>query len=199
MGEDEPVGQLEGRDDADSATPAAPGRDPSSAPGLLAWAVASFHAALLVALAVVALYLTGSAGGILAGLATWVGVVAYLYLWGVTWWTNRRVLSATGLGLPGRSPTRADVLVEASKWGGATGFLAFLPALVVGVVRFVAAGGLEAVPIVAIGAAVGSVLSVGVGVLVGAGFGLLDLLLVRAARRWLPQEDARSAAGPAGP
>jgi hypothetical protein len=161
---------------------------------LLVWAFAGFHVALLVALVVAVLYFVGLANDGLAALETWVGVVAYLYLWGVAWWTNRRMLDAVGRGLLTGTASPAGVLVEAAKWGGLAGFLAFLPALAVGIVLFVSAGGVEAVPIVPAGAAIGTVLSAGVGVLVGSGLALLDLLLLRLARAWLPVGP-----GPAGP
>ena len=160
--------------------------DATRPPRLLVWTFAGFHAAFLVALAVAAVYLAGVANEGLAALETWIGVLAYLYLWGVTWWTNRRMLEAVGPGFVAGRASRTAVFVEASKWGGVTGFLVFLPALVVVVVRFVAAGGLQAVPFVVLATGVGSVLSVGVGGFVGAGLALLDLLLLRLARAWLP-------------
>lgn len=178
------------------AAPNAAGGAHADPPALAAWAFATFHAALLVAVVVAVLYLAGIAGDRLAALDTSVGVVAYLYLWGVAWWTNRRVLAATGLGLPGGSASPTGVLVEATKWGGVAGFLAFLPLLAIGLALFVGAGGLGAIPFVLVGAAVGSVLAAGLGVLVGGGFALLDLLLLRAARAWLPPEPAVPPTGP---
>ena len=160
--------------------------DSSGPPALLVWTLAAFHAAFLVALVVAAVYLAGLANDGLAALETWIGVLAYLYLWGVTWWTNRRMLDAVGSGLLTGSTRTTDVFVEAMKWGGVAGFLAFLPALAVGIALFVGAGGVEALPFVVVGAAIGSALSVGVGVLVGGVFALVDHLLLRAARAWLP-------------
>lgn len=168
--------------------------DQSRPSPLLAWALAAFHVALLVAVVVTALFFAGLAGNQLAALDTWVGVVAYLYLWGVTWWTNRQMIDAVGQGLVTGSASTSDVFVEAMKWGGVVGLLVFLPALVVGIVLFVGGGGLEAVPFLLLAAAVGTVVSAGVGVLVGAAFALLDLLLVRLARGWFPTDGSSSGA-----
>lgn len=176
---------FDGPPDAGDSTNGQPSRTRS----LLVWALAAFHAALLVAVAVALLYFAGLAGNGLEALDTWVGVLAYLYLWGVTWWTNRRMLEAIGTGLVTGAATPSDVFVEAMKWGAAAGFLVFLPLLVVGIALFVGAGGPEAIPFVVVGAGIGSGLSAGVGVVVGGSFALLDLLLVRLAGAWLPVED----------
>ena len=158
------------------------------------WALAGFHTAMLVAVVVTTLFFAGLAGNQLAALDTWVGVVAYLYLWAVTWWTNRQVIDAVGPGLLAGSSDPTDALVEATKWGGLVGLLVFLPALLIGVVFFVGAGGIEAVPFLLLAAAVGSVVSAGVGVVVGVVFAILDLLLVRLARAWLPVDSSDSSA-----
>ena len=172
--------------------------DSSGPPALLVWSFAAFHAAFLVAIAVVAVYLAGIANDGLAPLETWIGVLAYLYLWSVVWWTNRRMLDAVGSELVAGRASRTAVLVEATKWGGVAGLLAFLPALAVGIALFVGAGGVEALPFVAVGAAIGSVLAGGVGVLVGGVFALVDLLLLRAARAWLPSGPGTGRTEPAG-
>lgn len=166
--------------------------DPSPHLPHLAWAFAAFHAALLVALVVAAVFLAGLAGNALAGLDTSVGVLAYLYLWGVAWWTNRRTLEAIGIGLVGDGVDPSGVFVEGTKWGAVAGLLVFLPALAAGIVLFVGAGGLEAVPFLLVAAAVGAVVAAGVGAAVGGGFALLDLLVVRLAGAWLPVDGTGS-------
>lgn len=176
-----------GPDDATAMDAAA--ADPLRFSPLLSWALAAFHAALLVALAVAVLFALGLAGNQLAALETSVGVAAYCYLWAVTWWTNRRVVESVGSGLVTGSADSSAVLVEAMKWGGVVGLLVFLPALVIGIVLFVGAGGIEAVPFLLVAAVVGGVLAGGVGVVVGALYALLDLVLVRLAHAWLPAGD----------
>lgn len=162
--------------------------DSSDSDGLLTWGLASFHTALLVALVLGGLYAAGVAGELLTGLDTWIGIVAYLYLWAVTWWTNRRLLSRIEGDLVTERPGASALLAEAMKWGALAGLLVFLPALLVGIVLFVGAGGLGAVPFLLVGGAIGATLATGIGVVVGVLFVLLDLLLVRAARRWLPAD-----------
>ena len=163
--------------------------DRAAVPSLLVWALAAFHAALLVAIVVGALIFAGVAGNQLAALDTSVGVVAYGYLWAIAWWTNRRMLESAGPGLVDGSSAPTDVVVEAMRTGGLTGLLVFFPALVVGVVFLLAATGLEAVPFLLVAGAVGTTVAAGVGVVVGAAFALLDLLLVRAALAWMPHPD----------
>lgn len=157
------------------------------APPLLVWALATFHVAVLVAVAVGVLYASGTLGNQIAALDTSVGVVAYLSIWGITWWTNRRMLDDLGPAPLGRTTDRVDVVVGALRWGGVTGLLVFLPIYVLALVFFAAAGGLEAVPILLVGGAVALVLAVGAGVLVGGVLALLDLALARLVRVWLPE------------
>lgn len=178
------MGEEDASADVGAGTAAVEGasRDVSS---LLAWSFAAFHAALLVALVVAVLFALGLAGNQLAALDTSLGLVAYLYLWAVTWWTNRRMVAAVGSGLLAGSASRSDVLVEAMKWGGVAGLLVFLPAFAVVALLVVAQGGLEAVSFLLFAAVVGSIVAGGLGVLVGALYALLDLLLVGIARAWL--------------
>lgn len=166
--------------------------EPMDGGQLLVWGLASFHAALLVALAVGVLYATEAAGDVLAGLDTWIGVLAYFYLWGVTVWTNRALFERVEGDLVTERPGSGALLAEAMKWGGLAGLLVFLPVLVVGIVFFVGAGGLEAVPFLLLAAVIGTVVSVGIGVVAGVVFALLDLLLLGAARSWLPADGGES-------
>lgn len=170
--------------------------DPTDPRRLLVWALPAFHAALLVALLVAGLYATGRAGEVLGSLETWIGVLAYLYLWAVTWWTNRRWLAAVGESfLRGRPPAR-PVLRSALRWGAATGLGVFAAPFLVAVAFFLAGGGLGAIPFLALAAAVGAALSLAIGGLVGGLFAGLDLLLLRASDVLLV-EPTRDDRGPA--
>ena len=173
--------------------------DPS-APALLAWALASFHTALLVALVLGALYGAGVLGRALAGLDTAPGAAAYLYLWGVVWWTNRTMLDGLEGDLGILEPRLSELAAEALKWGGLAGVLVALPlfVLVGGVV--LAAGGVDSLPFLALGLGSGLLLAAGIGAVVGASLALLDLALLVGADRWLrggaPGSDDRDLAGP---
>lgn len=163
-----------------------PGGNP---PGtLLVWCLATFHAALLVSLLVGGLYLADVAGDVLAGLETAVGVASYLYLWAVTWWTNRRWLERVGPAVASGRPALRPAVGEAVKWGGFTGLLFFAGLLVVGggVVIFTTPG---AVLLVALAGLVGVVASFAVGAAVGALFAAVDVLLARAATMAWPDGD----------
>lgn len=163
-----------------------------STPPLLVWALAAFHAALLVAVAVAGLYAAGVAGDALAGLDTAVGAAAYLYLWAVTWWTNRSMLHGLEIDLLTGEPWMGDLGSMAAKWGAIAGVSVFLPVLLLGVVVLVGAGGLEALPFLAVGGAIGALLAAGLGVLVGVAFAAIDLTLIRAVRAWLPAQGGHS-------
>lgn len=142
-----------------------------AADGLLAWALASFHAATLVTAGVGTLYAVGALGSLLQGVRTEVGLGLYLSLWGITWATNRRWLTDADLrGVRG-------TCVPGATWGAVAGlaFLAVLLAVVgltVGEVVLVAALALVGTPVAAL-----------VGALVGGGFALVDLALLGVGRR----------------
>jgi hypothetical protein len=103
-----------GSTETETGTESAPRDAPDP---LLAWGLASFHAAVLLvvplwvghAVAPVAL------GGLLDGLDTLVGVALFLVLWGSTWWSNRRYLATSALETP------RGTVVAGAKWGAATG------------------------------------------------------------------------------
>jgi hypothetical protein len=69
---------------------------------LLAWALASFHAAafLVVPLALAHAIAPEAVGDLLGGLDTLVGIALYLVLWGSTWLSNRRYVAATDFADP---------------------------------------------------------------------------------------------------
>lgn len=159
---------------------------PGPAPPLAVWAVATFNAALLVVSAVGLLYAGGGLGVRLAALDTSTGLLAFLYLWAVTWWTNRRWLAGLGpAGLSGRAG-RTDVVVAALRWGAVAGVLVFAPVFVVASAIVGGNAGLDAVPFLLVGAAIGAALSAGVGVVVGGLLAATDLLCAWAGGAWMP-------------
>lgn len=162
---------------------------------LVSWALASFHTAALTVLGLAALYLDGAAGDLLAGLETSVGLGLYLGLWGLTWWATRNVLRELA-DRPRddgeKTPEEAEdastlaVLLVGGKWGGANGVV-FFWILLAGFLALNAprelGRALEAVPFAVIAGAIGSVLALGIGGIVGALFAALDLALFRVADR----------------
>jgi hypothetical protein len=100
-----------------SERPGGPEEDP-----LLVWALASFHAALVLVVPLTAAHAVAPSGvgGLLAGLDTLVGVALYLVLWGSTWWSNRRYLAASEFD------DLRGTLRAGAKWGAVTGLPLFL-------------------------------------------------------------------------
>ncbi|MFB6308976.1 MAG: hypothetical protein ABEH35_06570 [Haloarculaceae archaeon] len=150
-------------------------------PSLLSWALGSFHAAVLVTVAVAALHWSGTLGDLLSGLNTAVGLVAYAILWGATWFGTRWALGDETLERLAAGdvwfPVRRGMLGGAAVGGGLViggGVLAGLaavvvnPPAVVAVLIFLGVGGLVAL---AVGAAVGGL------------FAGLDAVLFGLARR----------------
>lgn len=171
---------------ADTATPN-DGEAPDG--GLFAWALATFHVALLVAAGVTGLHLAGSLGDSLAGLGTATGAGLYLLLWATTWWTTGGWLAAawpTPAG-PVAGEERPDLdtrLVHAGGWGGANGTLFFLGLAAVVFGPNTLRAGAEALPVLAFLVLLGGLVAFAVGAIVGGLFALLDAGCWRAAG-WL--------------
>jgi hypothetical protein len=150
-------------------------------PSLFAWATGSLHAALLVALGVAGLHLSGALGDLLGGLGTLPGAVAYCYLWGVTVVATDQALRQGEISPVGGVPDARGAATAALVWGGTTGLAMFAPVLVLvaGLLLFnVGIGAALAVFVVAV---LGSLVAAAVGALVGGLFALLDVALLRAA------------------
>jgi hypothetical protein len=143
-----------------------------TADALSAWALASFHAALLVLvpLALAHGVAPNAVGGLLAGLDTLVGVALFLVLWGSTWWSNRRYLAACEFG------DSRGVLRAGARWGAVTGLPLFGCVVVA---AFVATNPTFALLLLV----VGGLAALLVGAAVGALFAALDVALDRVAVR----------------
>jgi len=157
---------------------------------LVVGALATFHAAALVAALVAGLYLAGPPlGELLDGLRTSVGLGLYLALWATTWWTNRRWLDA--VADPESDGSAWRVVGVGGKWGGVNGALFFWVLFGVAVVPFV---GLELDAVLAFATVfgVGTLLALGVGVVVGVAAAALDVALFGVAARLGPESSAES-------
>jgi uncharacterized integral membrane protein len=149
--------------------------DRAGADPLLAWGLASFHAAVLL---VVPLWLAHvvapvAVGDLIGGLDTLVGVALYLVLWGSTWWSNRRYLAASAFEGSVRT------LKSGAKWGAVTG-LPLLGGVVLAVL--VATNPTFAAFLLVAGTVVAPL----VGAVVGALFAGVDVVLVRLAGTLVP-------------
>lgn len=133
---------------------------PATGDALAAWALAAFHAAVLlvVPLTVTHALVPGVVGDLLAGLDTRLGLGLYLVLWGSTWVSNRRYVAACSF----TDTTRT--LQAGATWGAVTG-LPLLGCLVVAAalatnpvfaLLFLVVGGLAAL---VVGAVLGAVLA----------------------------------------
>lgn len=148
---------------------------------LVVWALATFHTTLLVVVLVAALHVSGPLGDLLGGLSTIVGFALFLILWASTWWATGRTLAAVST----EETTTFEMVTTGGKWGGVNG-VCFLWAILL--VAVVPAVGLErgALPAVALVAAIGSVLALGIGGIVGVLFAAVDVVAFRAAAKLSP-------------
>lgn len=167
-------------EDDRSRLPIDPPAWPRDRPDLFAWAVGSFHAAVLVAAAVAALHASDVAGAALAGVGTLPGAVAYLYLWALAVWTAGRGLAGGDVTPAGAPDTRAAI-VAAMAWGAVTGLGVFVPGLVLVAGLLLFGAGVDALPAVVIVGTVGAAFAAAVGAVVGAVLATMDLALLRAA------------------
>lgn len=145
---------------------------------LVVWALATFHASLFMLVALLFLYWQDVLRNILPSLNTAVGLGLFIVLWGTTWWTTRIALA--GVTQDG------DLIPRALRWGGVNGLL-FLSVLVTGVGVSAALGQ----PAQLFGALfgvffflmIGSLFAFVIGAVVGTVLGVIDLSLLRIARR----------------
>ena len=150
------------------------------------WALGTFHAALLITIAVLLLYLAEGLGSFLSGLSTVAGLALFGALWLSSVWSTRRALrGAVGPGLVLAVPFESLVGrgVIQGGWTGLT-FLAFL-AIILGVPALVQRpnSGVLVLPLVlSVFGVAAAALAIVIGWLLGLVFALLDLLLLGAAR-----------------
>lgn len=157
---------------------------------LLAWALAAFSVAFLVAAALFAFHARGVLGDLLEGLSPVVGIALYLVLWGTTWATTRRALAGGVLSTDGRRPTVHRIVGTGGLWGGVNGalfFLVLLAAVAAAIVlRAVALGDpsylVLALYVAGVGA-VGTAVAFAVGAALGVLFAALTTGLVRVGAR----------------
>ncbi|TMD02646.1 MAG: hypothetical protein E6J01_17575 [Chloroflexi bacterium] len=156
---------------------------------LIAWALGTFHAGVLLVTLVLLLHVTGGLPSLLGGLNTASGLALFAVLWVTTVWSTRRtLLGALGPALRNEMPIYQ--LVGRAVWRGGINGAAFL----------VGAGLVLAIPIVLSGsssaiysllagalffATFGLVGAFVVGCTVGLLFGGIDALLLMAARALL--------------
>jgi hypothetical protein len=141
---------------------------------LVRWTFATFHAAVLVLLAMWFVHLSGGLGDLLGGLNTAVGLGLYALLWAIVWW-------ATGQAFDEAAPDSSSPRERAwagFRYGAVTG-MGFLLVILAGAFVVVAVTGGGLLPVVIIGV-VGGLVALLVGGLIGAAFAMLDAPLVRA-------------------
>jgi hypothetical protein len=150
---------------------------------LLAWVLGTFHAATLIIILMLVLYLTGGLAPLLASLSTAAGLALFSALWFTTTWSAHRTLRGLfGETLQITLPV-GSVIARASRRGGINGvaFLLFLgiilavPAVLNGDILLV----LYTVPVLA---TVGVAVAFLVGYLLGLLFAGIDVVLLSAAR-----------------
>ena len=160
---------------------------------LLAWGLATFHTALLLAVLLSLGHAAGSLGGLLSGLGTLSGFALFAILWVAALWTNRRWLDEVSLLAP--DVDGWHVVKRGAVWGAPTGVvfvLGFIAVFVVGEIgpntRFTLDAVLGAVGVIALVAVVGSLFAIVVGAVIGSLLAALDLGLVRFTASFVPDE-----------
>jgi hypothetical protein len=153
---------------------------------LVAWALGTFHAATLIIMVSLVLYLAGGLESILTSLSTASGLALFGALWLTTVWSTRRWLGGM-FDERLRMTLPAGLVVARALWRGGINGIAFLPLL--GLILVVSAGPNGAVFLVLFGGLAFATLGVAIAFLVGCVLGLLfagiDLLLTSAARALL--------------
>jgi hypothetical protein len=133
---------------------------------LIAWALGTFHAGVLLVTLVLLLHVTGGLASLLGGLNTATGLALFAVLWVTTVWSTRRtLLGALGPALQNEMPIYR--LVGRAVWRGGINGAAFL----------VGAGLILAIPIVLSGSR-SAIYSLFVGALFFATFGLVGAFVV---------------------
>lgn len=145
---------------------------------LVGWGLAAFHAATLVVLLVILLFLWAPVGELLAGLQTVVGLALYLVLWATTWWTNHHWLRDTRLTMDESATNSSSFLRTSFRWGGVTGSVFFVALVILAVAPQTVPTSLFPLVIVLIGV----IVAFAIGGILGCIFGFADLALLRIAR-----------------
>jgi hypothetical protein len=151
--------------------------EPARDDRLLAWGLATFHAAGFVLLLVTLLHVAGGLGSALGSLNTVVGLGLYAVLWVTAWWAARQAVRGLRLAEPDRPIAGWELLGRGFLWGGVNGAVFWLVLLALLVIQSLA-GGTTRDP-VSLGLALVSFLVLFLGIGVGVAFavgGLVGLL-----------------------
>ncbi|HET6702558.1 MAG TPA: hypothetical protein VFH14_12180 [Gemmatimonadaceae bacterium] len=151
---------------------------------LLWWVLGSFHTSVFGLALLLLLYPRGGFGATLGNLSTLSGLAIFLALWTTTLFTTRRALA--GLNWLDDDPEQMAIFFRrALRWGGVNGmlFLAALGAILLLSALVTAPGAImPALIFFVFIAAVGLVVSYGVGAIVGVALGAVDIAALRIAR-----------------
>lgn len=151
---------------------------------LLIWCLAAFHAAGLVLLLVMLLYLSEDLGETLDGLNTAVGLALYIVLWATNWWATGKAIDGLDLTNPDQPVTGGALLGRGLLWGGVNGVLFLLVVFAPILVVIVAGGDVTVLGMVALLAYLlflGGIASFIIGSLIGLAFAVIDLALLEIA------------------
>lgn len=151
-------------------------------------ALGTLNSSLLVLSLVLPLYLLGELGGLLEELNTALGLGAFALLWSVTCVCTYKGLQASGLQFDNLIPVGA-VLSNAFTWGARNGMIILYFGLIAGLVAATAitlTEGNDIRAVFTVGLLVfgfGTIVSAGVGAVLGVTFSLLDVALLALALR----------------
>lgn len=159
---------------------------------LVAVALGTFHAAVLIVGLVLVLYATGALASVLSSLSTIAGLALFGALWVTTVWSAHRTLR--GAFTPTlRASVPVQTVIERAVWNGGLNGVAFLA--FVGLILAISSVANEALSFLVFGALVfatlGAVAALVLGFLFGLLFVAIDITLVTATRAMLNDEESR--------
>jgi hypothetical protein len=161
---------------------------------LMVFALGTFHAAALIAALVLVLYATGGLAQLLSGLSTIAGLALFIALWLTTVWSTERTLRGAFTVAPWMS-VPLSIMIPRAAWRGGVNGVAFLACL--GLILLIASafnGDLSGGAVGAgflVFATVGAAVAFVLGLMFGAFFACVDLVLVTATRAIVDDKKSR--------
>lgn len=158
---------------------------------LVRWAIGSFHAAAFVLVAVLVVHLTGDLGGTLAAGGTTPGLLAYGFLWLVSWALAGRALQAVDMYVDGGLRSVPWLLGIGGCYGALTGLAVASPIVLLFVYGTVA-GGLTQLGSSVLLIGIVALIAATIGALVGVVLAVVDFCVLWAVRSVRPEENGVS-------
>ena len=153
---------------------------------VMAFGLGTFHAALLVLLLLVPLFLLADLGSTLEGLGTALGLGVFGGLWAISVYCTYRAMAAVELR-PGSTDTPDGLVGEGQRWGAYAGAFFLWVLVLAGFIYFLQRAPMDTLAAsVFVGSTViliGTLFAAPIGAFIGTVFTALDMALLSIARR----------------